>query len=84
MEFNEFVAMITAKVEKTIKELRVVFNSFDKDHSGALTKKELTELLRKLDADMSAGSKVDKAFGKIDENRDGKITFDGNILLNSF
>lgn len=67
-------------MEQTIKDLRIIFNSFDIDHSGALTKKELIDLLKVLEVD-STGSQMEKAFKKIDENSDGKITFDGRLKM---
>jgi Ca2+-binding EF-hand superfamily protein len=83
VEFDEFVALITAKVEQAIKDLRVKFDSFDKDKSGALTKQELTDLLKELGVDTSS-DKVEKAFKKVDDNKDGKITFDGKSIILCF
>jgi len=80
VEFDEFVTLIKAKVDQTIKDLRVIFDSFDKDKSGALTKKELTDLLKELEVDTSS-AKVETAFKKIDENNDGKITFDEFVAI---
>ena len=79
VEFDEFVALITAKMEQTVKDLRVVFDSFDSDKSGSLTKKELTQLLKVLEVESS--DRVEKCFQKIDENKDGKVTFDGEYIL---
>jgi len=80
VEFDEFVALITAKIETTIKGLREVFDSFDADKSGSLTKKELQQLLQILEVD-SSSSHAEKIFKKIDENHDGKISFDEFVAM---
>lgn len=77
------MALITAKVEQTIKDLRVIFDSFDKDKSGALTKQELIDLLKQLEVDTTS-AQVEKAFKKIDDNNDGKITFEGKSIIPCF
>jgi Ca2+-binding EF-hand superfamily protein len=56
VEFDEFVALITTRREQTIKELRVLFDLFDKDKNGVLTKKEVKELLKVLEVDTSKRS----------------------------
>lgn len=74
------MALITARIEETIKDLRVVFDLFDKDKNGVLTKKELKELMKKLELDTSSAH-VEMIFNAIDDNNDGKITFEGESML---
>jgi Ca2+-binding EF-hand superfamily protein len=67
-------------MEETISELRVLFDSFDKDKNGILTKKELKEMLKVLEVDTSKAH-VEMIFNAIDDNNDGKITFEGMSIL---
>jgi Ca2+-binding EF-hand superfamily protein len=69
-----------ARMEKAIAELRVTFNSFDKDNNGVLTKKEIKDVLKKLRKDATS-AQVDRVFNAIDVNNDGEITFDGKSIL---
>ncbi|CAA3006581.1 calmodulin 3 [Olea europaea subsp. europaea] len=56
-------------------ELKNVFATFDKNHDGFITKKELEESLKRIG--ISATEKdVEEMVEKVDSNRDGLIDFD--------
>ncbi|KAH0553250.1 hypothetical protein GP486_006594 [Trichoglossum hirsutum] len=62
-------------VEATEKELRVLFNSIDRDHNGKLDKDELRTAFAKAGLVVS-NSKLDLFFEEVDTNHDGVISFD--------
>ncbi|KAI9809952.1 MAG: hypothetical protein M1825_000385 [Sarcosagium campestre] len=71
IEYEEFRVF----VEETEKELRVLFNSIDRDHNGKLDKNELNAAFQRAGLAVSK-SKLDKFFGEVDTNNDGVISFD--------
>ncbi|KAH0545583.1 hypothetical protein FGG08_000414 [Glutinoglossum americanum] len=67
-EFRNFV-------EETEKELRILFNSIDRDHNGRLDKDELRAAFAKAGLVVS-NSKLDQFFSEVDTNHDGEISFE--------
>jgi len=69
-------------VEKTERELYVLFKSIDQDHNGRLDKSELRAAFKKAGLAIP-NSKLDQFFGEVDDNHDGYISFDEwrNFLL---
>ncbi|EDN99403.1 hypothetical protein SS1G_02257 [Sclerotinia sclerotiorum 1980 UF-70] len=69
-------------VEKTEKELFVLFQGIDKDHDNRLDKDELQVAFKKAGLTISK-PKLDLFFTEVDMNNDGYITFDEwrNFLL---
>ncbi len=55
-------------------EMKEIFNSFDKDHSGFIDPAELLQLLRALGMDPTADD-LAMAIEGLDVNHDGKISF---------
>lgn len=74
------MALLKTRMEETIRALRIIFNSFDEDRNGVLTKNELKELLKVLEVDTS-NAHVERVFNAFDDNNDGKITFEGMSIL---
>lgn len=58
-----------------LKEIREVYNHFDKDRDGSLNKLEFKGVCASLGEDVP-DNELDKTFAKYDIDKDGKITFD--------
>lgn len=71
IQFNEFLVF----VEHAEKELWQLFESIDRDHSGALDKDELRSAFQRAGLTISA-AKLDQFFDEVDTNNDGVISFD--------
>ncbi|KAF7892050.1 hypothetical protein EAF00_008352 [Botryotinia globosa] len=78
IQYDEFRTF----VEKTEKELFVLFQGIDRDHDNRLDKDELQVAFKKAGLTISK-SKLDLFFEEVDMNHDGFITFDEwrNFLL---
>ena len=62
-------------VEHTERELWQLFESIDRDHSGALDKGELKAAFGRAGLTIS-NAKLDKFFNEVDTNHDGEISFE--------
>ena len=62
-------------VGETEKELRLLFNSIDRDHNGKLDKSELEAAFSRAGLAVPR-SKLDEFFAEVDSNHDGVISFD--------
>lgn len=71
IQFNEFMVF----VEHAERELWQLFESIDRDHSGALDKAELRAAFQRAGLSISS-SKLDQFFDEVDTNHDGVISFD--------
>ena len=71
IQFNEFRVF----VEHAERELWQLFESIDRDHSGALDKDELQAAFKRAGLTISA-AKLDQFFDQVDVNHDGEISFD--------
>ena len=71
IQFNEFRVF----VEHAERELWQLFESIDRDHSGALDKEELRAAFKKAGLTISS-AKLDQFFDEVDTNHDGEISFD--------
>ncbi|KIV87720.1 hypothetical protein PV11_03249 [Exophiala sideris] len=71
IQFNEFSVF----VEHAERELWQLFESIDRDNSGALDKDELRSAFRRAGLTIST-SKLDQFFDEVDTNHDGEISFD--------
>lgn len=57
-------------------ELRTLFQNFDKDHNGTLSKEEFVSALRHMSPEKNISQEVaDKLFDTIDANHDKQISF---------
>lgn len=71
IQFNEFRVF----VEHAEKELWQLFESIDRDHSGALDKDELRAAFSRSGLTIS-NAKLDQFFDEVDTNHDGEISFE--------
>ncbi|KIW64743.1 hypothetical protein, variant [Phialophora macrospora] len=78
IQYNEFRVF----VEHAENELWQLFESIDRDHSGALDKAELRAAFSRAGLTIS-NAKLDQFFDEVDANHDGQISFDEwrNFLL---
>ena len=75
IDYTEFVmATINEQQLVTTERLKVAFQMFDKDQSGALSPDEIKDVLC-FDSTIDP-SEVDKIIQEFDENGDGEIQFD--------
>ncbi|KAH9524712.1 Calcium-binding protein SP 1A [Bulinus truncatus] len=72
--FKEFLKGMS-RMEEMIKKLTALFNSFDKDKSGSLTKPEIKEILLACGANYTE-AELELIINKMDLSRDGKISLD--------
>ena len=70
ISYDEFVKFCS----QTEKELLVLFQSVDRDHNGSLDKSELSQAFERSGVAVS-NARLDRFFGYIDKNHDGKIDF---------
>ena len=67
-------------IKEHIREhFKPIFMAYDKDHNSTLEKEELRDLLADnlgVDKASITQDQLDWHFNKIDENQDGKITFE--------
>ncbi len=71
IQYNEFRVF----VEHAERELWQLFESIDKDNSGALDKGELRAAFSRAGVTISS-AKLDQFFDEVDVNHDGEISFD--------
>ncbi|OCT45396.1 putative calcium-binding protein CML15 [Cladophialophora carrionii] len=71
IQFNEFRVF----VEHAENELWQLFESIDRDHSGALDKAELRAAFSRAGLTIS-NAKLDQFFDEVDTNHDGQISFE--------
>jgi solute carrier family 25 (mitochondrial phosphate transporter), member 23/24/25/41 len=71
IQFNEFKVF----VEHAERELWQLFESIDRDHSGALDKEELRSAFKRAGLTIST-AKLDQFFDEVDVNHDGEISFE--------
>ena len=71
-----------SKVEEA--KIREIFNSFDKDKNGQLTKQELIDVLRYMHGDCKRIYKeAEEIFKNIDLDNNGTIEYNGNVINNN-
>jgi Ca2+-binding EF-hand superfamily protein len=58
----------------TIKQIRKIFHSYDKNQNGVLSKGELNRFCKSMNTYFT-NSELDEAIYIIDENNDGKVNF---------
>lgn len=71
IQYNEFRVF----VEHAERELWQLFQSIDRDHSGALDKAELRTAFSRAGLTIS-NAKLDQFFDEVDANHDGEISFE--------
>jgi solute carrier family 25 phosphate transporter 23/24/25/41 len=62
-------------VKHTEEELRMLFDSIDRNHNGLLEKSELQAACRRAGL-LVSNRKLDDFFAAVDVNHDGVVTFD--------
>jgi calmodulin len=72
--------ILTNCIEK--EELRVHFDSFDKDHSGSITLDELKAVMRSL-GDSPTDAEVKKIISEVDADNNGTIEFNEFLEVRS-
>lgn len=68
--YDEFVKFC----DETERSLWTLFQSIDRDHNGNLDKSELSQAFERSGVAVS-NARLDRFFGYIDKNHDGKIDF---------
>jgi len=65
--------------ERSTNNLRMLFEKFDKDNNGYISRKEfkknIKSLMKKLGKDIPTNQEITEFFDRIDSNGDGKIDF---------
>ncbi|KAH8823357.1 calmodulin [Flagelloscypha sp. PMI_526] len=76
IDFYEFLIMMARKTQdnETRNVIREVFDIFDKDGNGYITKAELTYVMRKLDDGIS-DEEIDNMIFEADLDGDGRIDY---------
>jgi len=77
IDFSEFLTLMKSRMGEydPEKELRDAFAVFDTDGSGAIDRKELKKLMKKLGQTLSE-AELDAMMDEVDTNGDGEISFD--------
>ena len=70
------------KHEEAEARIREVFNTFDKDQKGEVTKKESMEMLKLTHGNMKRVKKeVEEIFVNLDLDKNGKIGYNGSLVV---
>lgn len=77
IDFDEFLLLMKSRIgtRDAEQELRDAFAVFDTDNSGAIDRKELKRLMKKLGQALSE-AELDAMMSEVDENGDGEISFE--------
>ena len=77
ISFDEFVILMKSRIGPVDpdQELRDAFAVFDTDNSGAIDRKELKRLMKKLGQKLSE-QELDAMMDEVDTNGDGEISFE--------
>jgi Ca2+-binding EF-hand superfamily protein len=77
IDFEEFLILMKSRIGTLDpeQELRDAFAVFDTDGSGAIDRKELKRLMKKLGQALSE-AEIDAMMNEVDENGDGEISFE--------
>ncbi len=77
IDFPEFLTLMKSRIGKRDHddELREAFAVFDSDGSGAIDRKELKRLMKKLGQALTEGE-LDAMMDEVDTNGDGQISFE--------
>lgn len=77
ISFEEFLSLMKSRVgtRDPEQELRDAFNFFDTDGSGAIDRKELKRLMKKLGQALTE-AEIDAMMQEVDENGDGEISYE--------
>ena len=77
IDFEEFLLLMKSRIghRDPEQELRDAFAVFDSDGSGAIDRKELKRLMKKLGQALSE-AEIDAMMNEVDENGDGEISFE--------
>ena len=62
------------------QEMQTLFNMIDKNNDGFITEKEIKTMLKDL-GEKVRKKDIRKMIKEADQNKDGKISFNGTILL---
>merc|ERR1712216_261359 len=75
IHFEEFVAASMSRNMLLRRDLlQKVFDKFDTDHTGYLSRDNIAEV-------MGTSEKIDKVMDEIDSDHDGKVSFEDFVLL---
>lgn len=77
IDFDEFLILMKSRIghRDPEKELRDAFAVFDTDGSGAIDRKELKRLMKKLGQALTE-QEIDAMMDEVDTNGDGEISFE--------
>ena len=76
INYNEFIACcLQNSVLQNEKYLNYVFQSFDKDKSGKISKKEFKEILTEAGVTQISGRMLDDLVNSCDKDNDGEINY---------
>jgi len=77
IDFDEFLILMKSRIgtRDPEQELRDAFKVFDTDNSGAIDRKELKRLMKKLGQALTE-AELDAMMNEVDENGDGEISFE--------
>lgn len=77
IDFDEFLILMKSRIgtRDPEQELRDAFKVFDTDDSGAIDRKELKRLMKKLGQQLTE-AEIDAMMSEVDENGDGEISFE--------
>lgn len=81
INFNEFLNLMYGKFSDKNDELRIVFQVFDQDNNGYITKDELRKAMEKLNHHVT-DQEIDELMREADLNNDGQVNYDGNLFKN--
>lgn len=80
LDFNDFCKFVESFARYEREQFKIVFDTFDEDHSGTLTRSELRNLMVSLGF-TPLRAMVNEALELVDEDKSGKLDFEEVVLL---
>lgn len=81
VEYKEFEDMMASQMGEplTAEDLRSFFKKFDQNGDGFLTGDELALVMKTYGGRTFTKTEIDDAIAAADKDKDGKISYEGNI-----
>ncbi len=74
-QLTSMLAVVFSQPNSRTDNTRTLFQKFDTDHNGTLSKKEFTLLMQHMSSDAISAELADELFYNIDANHDNQISF---------
>ena len=83
VEYAEFEDLMASQMDDPlgVDDLKYYFKKFDQNGDGFITGDELALVMKTFGGETYSKEEIDDAIKKADINADGKVSYDGTLLL---